>query len=67
MPPKPNVPSQFLTMDEVCRLVRLHRETVRRMIKAGKFPKPIHVSSRRLIFRRTEIEAWLKRREEEGA
>lgn len=39
-------PATLLRLEEVCRMVRCHPLTLRRWIKAGRFPAPIQFSSR---------------------
>lgn len=36
-------------------------------IKAGTFPKPIRLSSRCVVWRESEIQAWIRRRIAESA
>lgn len=44
---------------------RLHfsRYELREMCKRGEFPEPIRFGKRRLVFRRAEVEAWIRQRE----
>jgi prophage regulatory protein len=35
------------------------RTHVYRLIAAGKFPKPIHISSQRVAFVESEIDSWI--------
>jgi len=38
------------------------RDHLRRMVKAGKFPRPIPLSESRIAWDEAEIDAWLKAR-----
>src|SRR5262245_7425857 len=51
--------SPLLTGDEVCDLIRLSRQTVRRMVTEGTFPKPVSVSKKRVAWRRDDVLAWI--------
>lgn len=48
---------------QVCRLVGLSRATIDRQVAKGYFPRPLKLSSRRVGWRRSQIETWLQGRE----
>lgn len=56
---------QFLTPRAVCDRVALSRATLDRLVAAGKFPAPIRLTERRLIYNEADVEAWM--REKVGA
>jgi prophage regulatory protein len=44
---------------EVLRLVGCHYVTLWRLIRAGKFPRPVHITSRAVAWRRADVLGWL--------
>ncbi len=46
----------FLTGPQVCELYQVHRQTLRRWVRAGFFPKPVQIGPRTVRFRRVDIE-----------
>lgn len=55
--------SNFIDVKEVSRLCGgLARSTIWRMTKKGTFPAPVQLSERRIGWRRSDIEAWLRSR-----
>ena len=57
----PNRP--FLTMKEVSDLLGISVSTIDRLIKRGQFPLKVKLSPRRKVFLRSEIDEWIKTRE----
>ena len=55
-------PHDLILFPELQRLVPLSRTTLWRLERAGKFPRRIAISKKRVAWRRTAIEAWLERR-----
>jgi prophage regulatory protein len=45
---------------EVERLTSLRKTTIYRLIKEGKFPKPLRISSMRVAWRMVDIESWVE-------
>jgi prophage regulatory protein len=58
-------PDDLILRHERKRLVPLSDTTVWRMERRGDFPRRIAISTKRVAWRRKEIEAWLARRESE--
>ncbi|MBX7460809.1 AlpA family phage regulatory protein [Qipengyuania sp. YG19] len=56
--------AQFLTPKAVCDKISLSRATLDRMVAAGKFPKPIQLTERRLAYSLADVEAWMTDRME---
>lgn len=54
----PLIPLQDLPSKGIC----YSRNYIDRLIKEGKFPKPVFLSPRRRAFVESEIDAWLKDR-----
>lgn len=50
---------QFLTPKAVCAKIALSRATLDRMVAAGRFPKPINLTERRLAYNAADVEAWM--------
>jgi predicted DNA-binding transcriptional regulator AlpA len=55
-------PDELILRPERKRLVPLSDTTVWRMERRGEFPRRIHISEKRVAWRRSEIEEWLERR-----
>ena len=55
---------QILRIIQLQKLIPLSRTTFWRMEKEGKFPKRIHLSTRSVGWRMSEVQAWLADREE---
>lgn len=53
-----SLPGALLRMNTVCELLGLSRATVYRLIAAGSFPKPVHVTPRCSRWRSDEVAAW---------
>jgi prophage regulatory protein len=56
-PEKP-IPRRMLNEKQVLEIVPVSRTTLYRMIKAGRFPKPIYISPNRRVWFEDEIIAW---------
>jgi prophage regulatory protein len=56
-------PDDLILRAERKRLVPISEATVWRMERRGEFPRRIRVSAKRVAWRRSEIEAWLQRRQ----
>ncbi len=48
-----------ITRNEVCALAKVSEDTLRRAVAAGKLTK-VQLSPRRVGFRRSEVERWLR-------
>lgn len=53
----------MMSLNEVIRQTTLSRSTIWRLQKAKMFPEPLRISTSRIAFRRSDIEAWLAARE----
>ena len=51
--------SGFYSFKQVCELTTFSSSTIRRLVKAGNFPKPIQISTRRIGWNREAIISWL--------
>ena len=51
---------RFLRFKQTCERVGLSRATVYRWQEAGKFPQSVCLGEKRVAFRESEIEAWMK-------
>jgi prophage regulatory protein len=58
----PLIADDLILRPERKRLVPLSDTTIWRMERRGEFPRRISISEKRVAWRRSEIEAWLKRR-----
>ncbi len=56
--PTPEAPD-LLTMTETIAYVRLSRSTIYDLERLGRFPARINLTSRRIAFRRSELDAFL--------
>lgn len=48
----------LLTLKESCALLALARSTVYGLMKVGKFPSPLQVTTRSVRWRRIDVERW---------
>lgn len=48
----------FLTLPEVCGRICLRKSWVYDAMQRGDFPKPVHLTPRRVAWRESDIEAW---------
>lgn len=48
-----------LNIAEVVDLVGVSRATIYRMIDSGEFPRPVRITTRRVVWVRAEIDAWM--------
>ena len=53
----------FLNIKEVSELLGISVSTINRLDKNGDFPKKIKLSPGRKVFLRSEIDEWIKTRE----
>jgi len=49
---------QLICIGEVKRLTSLSRATIYRFMAAGRFPKPVRLSSGRVAWRASHIQVW---------
>ena len=50
---------RLLTLAEVTQLTRLAKPTLYRMMKAGSFPRQIHLATQRVAWLRSEVLDWV--------
>jgi predicted DNA-binding transcriptional regulator AlpA len=50
----------FILLTELRPIVPLHPQHVRKLIKRGQFPAPVHIGGR-TAFRRRDIREWAQR------
>lgn len=51
--------TQFLTPKAVCGQIALSRATLDRMVADGRFPQPLRLTERRLVFNAADVEQWM--------
>lgn len=56
---------KLLSLTETSELVSLTRVSIWALAKAGKFPKPVRITGRRVGFVNSEIQAWIRARIDE--
>ncbi|WP_461382562.1 helix-turn-helix transcriptional regulator [Devosia indica] len=49
-------------ISEVLKITGLSRRTIYREVSAGRFPRPVQLSSRRVGWRSAEVQDWLDKR-----
>lgn len=54
---------RILTMKQVCEITTYTAQHIYRLIRAGKFPRPIRLGLNRIGFWQREIEMWLAERQ----
>ena len=59
---------QRLRLSAVCELTGLGKSTIWELVRTGRydFPKQIKLTNRVSVWKRSEIEAWLLKREQEA-
>jgi prophage regulatory protein len=57
---------ELLRESDLCGRIKLSHSTIWRLVRAGKFPRPIQLSPRAKGWRASDIEAWLAERAEAG-
>ena len=68
-PPRPQLKregvlmSELLTYREVAAQTGLHRSTIHRAVRAGRFPAPIRKGARTVAFLASEVRNWIASRE----
>ena len=68
LPPSGNLgdqetpPIRILSIDQVEAKVGLHRATIYRLVAQDLFPKQVRLSSNRVGWIESEVEAWLRNR-----
>jgi len=50
---------QFLSPKSVCDRVAISRATLDRLVAANRFPAPIRLTERRLVYDAASVEAWM--------
>ena len=53
------LPDQFLSKAAVIETIGLSGSTIDRMEVRGEFPPRIHISSRRVVWRHSDIQQWM--------
>lgn len=53
---------RFITMEQVRGRVALSKTEIYRKIKAGMFPKPVPLGTRKVAFVESEVTAWVEDR-----
>jgi len=51
---------ELLSIKDVTKLLKLPKSTLYYLIQKGKFPKPLKLSDRKIAWKVTQIEEWLK-------
>ena len=51
---------QLIRLADVAQLTTFSPDTIRRWTKQGKFPQPVQASTRVLVWRVCDVQAWLE-------
>ncbi len=51
--------NHLLSVPEVCRLVAMHKTTVYKLVRQGKFPPPVKTTGKASRWRSSEVERWI--------
>ena len=57
---------QFIRIRQVLEMIGVSRSTLWRMVQAGVFPRPVHITERNRGYERETVEAWMTARGEAG-
>lgn len=49
----------LISLNNLCSAVGLHRTTIYRKVRAGRFPRPVRLGARRKAWRVTDVENWI--------
>ena len=55
---------QFIRIRQVLEMIGVSRTTLWRMVQAGVFPRPVHITERNRGYERETVEAWMTARTE---
>lgn len=55
----------LLPVKRVCEITSLSRTTIYRHVRAKTFPKPVQITSHRIGWPESEIEAWIARQKDQ--
>jgi prophage regulatory protein len=68
VPPTEPLPADDTMMDmhEVLRVTGLSNSTIKRRVDAGRFPAPLHISTRRIAWPARVVREWIEEREAES-
>lgn len=50
--------TRFIKMPKVLELTQIGRTTLWRLVKNGKFPKPVHIGPNSVAWRESDYESW---------
>jgi prophage regulatory protein len=53
------MPTKLIKLPTVVELTTLSKSTIYKMVKDGKFPKPVQLSERATGWRVSDVDAWL--------
>lgn len=56
---------EFMLWDELLETIPLSKSVLQRLMRRGTFPRPLQLSSCRVAFVRSEVEAWKEARKRE--
>lgn len=56
------MPDRFLNKTEVSRITSLCPGSINNGVKAGTFPAPVNISTGRVAWLESEVNAWMKER-----
>lgn len=58
--------NSLMTIQQVCDVTSLSRTTIWRLQQRDEFPKSVRLSTARVAFRSTEVDAWIDSRRRHG-
>ena len=63
-----NIPTteRLLRLPDVLTLIGLKRAAFYALVRAGKFPTPVHLTSRARAWRGRDVLEWIESRQQEG-
>jgi prophage regulatory protein len=54
---------RLIRLKELIKIIGLGRSTVYKLLNEGKFPKRIKLTQRTVVWRLSEIEAWIEEKD----
>ena len=54
-----NMEENYLNIDDITNSLKINEDTLRQLIKEGRFPRPLRINDRTTLWSYTLIEHWV--------
>ena len=51
---------QIVTFLELTKILKMNKDSIRKLIKSGEFPKPLNMGTKKLRWLLSDVEIWIK-------